>query len=208
MQTKKKEKLFLTQSITGFTMIELLVAIAISSIVMLIVIQFFMSTNQLNTIQEEVASTQQSIRAAMEIMSRDIRMAGLDSSNSAPDEGFADNGAENNDTDSDSVAIRYNYDGTGGCEVDRSYYFDSVNEQFMIRDGGSYQSLTEPGTIDSVTFSYTLGDGSNDPDPSASGNLGNIRVVSVRICGKITGAYSDVHTTTYCFSNSIKPRNM
>ncbi len=205
---KLKKNLFHSGNPEGFTLIELLVTLAVSSIVLLIIVQFFISTNQINTVQEKVAATQQNIRIAMEIMSRDIRMAGLNPTGTALNAGFADNGSENNDTDGDSVALRYDLDGDGGCEVDRSYYYDNANERFMIRNGGSFQSLTENGTISSVTFTYTLNDGSNDPDPSASGNLGNIRVVSVSICGKIAGSYSDVHTATYCFTNEIKPRNM
>ncbi|WDP88638.1 MAG: prepilin-type N-terminal cleavage/methylation domain-containing protein [Desulfobacter sp.] len=192
----------------GFTLIEILVTIAIASIVLLIVVQFFISTNKLNTIQEKVAATQQSLRAAMEIMSRDIRLAGLDPSGTAPDEGFVDNGTETMDTDGDSIAIRYDYDGDGGCETNVSYYYNSAKGTFNFWPGGASppQSLTEDGTVSSVTFSYTLADGTIDPDPTASGRLADIRVVSISICGTITGAYDDGRT--YCFSNTIRPRNM
>lgn len=194
----------------GFTLVELLVTLAVGSIFMLAVIQLFVSTNEINTVQEQLAGTQQSIRVAMEIMTRDLRMTGLDpvGGNGA---GFQTAASDNEDTDSTSVSLRYQYDenGDGADEtIDRSYYFDNANERLMLRDGAVYQSLTEDGTISSVTFSYILDDDSVDSDPSGNGNLGRIRVVSIRICGKITGAFENNHPATYCFSNTVRPRNM
>ncbi|MCW8800164.1 MAG: prepilin-type N-terminal cleavage/methylation domain-containing protein, partial [Desulfobacter sp.] len=101
------------QNSKGFTLIELLITVAISSIVLLMVTQVFMSTNKMNTIQENVASVQQDIRAAMDIMSTDIMMAGLDPSGSAANAGFADNGSDTDDTDSNSIALKYDHDGDG-----------------------------------------------------------------------------------------------
>ena len=103
----------------GFTLIELLVSLAISSIVLLLVTQMFISTNEMNTIQENVATVQQDIRAAMDIMSTDILMAGLDPSGTAVNAGFVNGGSDISDTDSNSVAVRYDYDGDGVCEVDQ-----------------------------------------------------------------------------------------
>ena len=54
------------QNHKGFTLIELLIALAISSIALLLVTQVFISTNKMNTIQENVAAVQQDIRAAMD----------------------------------------------------------------------------------------------------------------------------------------------
>lgn len=195
------------QNSKGFTLIELLVAVAISSFVLLLVTQVFISTNKLNTIQENVASVQQDIRAAMDIMSTDIMMAGLNPSGSATTgAGFADNVDDRYDTDSNSIALKYDHDGDGTCEVVRCYFYDSTNQlqRLMIREN-SNQPLTADNIRISVNFSYELADRSIDPDPSTNGNLAEIRLVTVKICGKITGAYA---TNTYCFSRSIKPRNL
>lgn len=196
----------------GFTLIELLVALAISSIVLLLVGQVFISTNKMNTIQENVASVQQDIRAAMDIMSTDIMMAGLDPSQSAANVGFVDNGNDNDDTDSNSISLRYDYNGDGDTtdtdDGDRCYYYDNVNQRLMMRNGASTQPLTEDGIISTLTFSYTLADNSIDATPDTTGNLANIRLVTVQICGRITGAYAADHPNTYCFSKTIKPRNL
>lgn len=211
----------------GFTIIELLVAIAISSIAVLLVSQVFISTNKMNTIQENVASVQQDTRSAMDIMSRDIMMAGLNPQRISPNPGgFFDNGYNSGDdyydnTDADSIALKYDYNGdgvidnnlvNGSYDVDRCYYYDSTNECLMMRDGANApEPLTDDtkkiGTV-TVSFSYTLADGSIDPDPSTNLNLDKIRIVNVQICGKIAGTYATDHPNNYCFSRTIKPRNL
>lgn len=196
------------QNHKGFTLIELLITLAISSIALLLVTQVFISTNKMNTIQENVASVQQDIRAAIDIMSTDIMMAGLDPTNLGC-AGFADNGSDDDDTDSNSIALKYDYDGENNdCEVDKCYHYDSVNQRLMVRSGGADRSLTADGIISAVTFSYTLADNSIDATPDTNGNLANIRLVTVQICGKITGTYAADHSNTYCFSRTIKPRNL
>ena len=193
----------------GFTLIELLIGLAIASFVLILIIRVFISTNKLNTIQENVASVQQDIRAAMDIMSTDIMMAGLNASGLAADAGFADNASDNDDTDSNSIAVKYDYDGDGACDIDRCYYYDNANLRLMIRNGAATaQPLTADNTISTVNFSYTLADGSIDSAPDTNGNLDNIRLVTIRICGKISGAYAADHADTYCFSRNIKPRNL
>lgn len=203
------KKINQVQNLKGFTLVELLVAIAISSIALLLVSQVFISTNKMNTIQENVASVQQDIRAAMDIMSTDIMMAGLDPSGSATNAGFADNGNtdDQNDTDNNSIALKYDYDGDGACEVDKCYYYDSAKQRIMIRNGASVQPLTADDIISKVDFSYTLADGSIDATPDTNSNLADIRLVTVEICGKITGTYAADHPNIYCFSRNIKPRN-
>ncbi|MDD4274813.1 MAG: prepilin-type N-terminal cleavage/methylation domain-containing protein [Desulfobacter postgatei] len=197
------------QNFKGFTLVELLVAVAISSIALLLVTQVFISTNKMNTIQENVASVQQDIRAAMDIMSTDIMMAGLNPHDPpATDAGFADDVDDKYDTDSNSIALKYDYDGDGACEIDRRYYYDSAKQCLMIRNGAVAQPLTADDTITTVNFSYTLADGSIDPDPSTNSNRDDIRLVTVQICGKITGTYAADHPNIYCFSRNIKPRNL
>ena len=195
---------------SGFTLIELLVALGISSIILALVSQLFISTNEINTVQEEVAAVQQDIRAAMDIMATDILMTGLDPSGTATDEGFQNNGNDDDDTDMNSVALKYDYDGDGTCETDRCYFFDANAETLKIRPDSvsGLESLTKDGTIASVRFSYALADGSVDTAPDDNLNLDKIRIVTVTVCGKISGTYRSKYPGTYCFSKDIKPRNM
>lgn len=62
----------------GFTLVELLVAIAVAGIVLAIVSTFFVRSGRIYVEQNVTAALQQEVRAAMEIMGREIRMAGYD----------------------------------------------------------------------------------------------------------------------------------
>jgi prepilin-type N-terminal cleavage/methylation domain-containing protein len=65
----------------GVTLIELLVVLVISGIVIGGVYRVFVSQTKAYTVQDQVAEIQQDVRGAMEIMLRDIRMAGFQSRN-------------------------------------------------------------------------------------------------------------------------------
>lgn len=62
----------------GFTLLELLIAMAISSIVIASVYSSYASQQKSYVVQEQVAVMQQNLRGALVIMDRDIRMAGYD----------------------------------------------------------------------------------------------------------------------------------
>lgn len=208
----------------GFTLIELLVAVAISSIVLLALGQFFISTNKTNTIQEKVAASQQDVRTVMEMITRDLRMAGLDPTKDA-DAGFTDN---SDGTNSNSIAFAFDYYDDAGdpysdgdCDDDREhvcYSFDEDNGKIMYRwsnDGGANwpgaQSLTQDNTISSLEFEYfedkdALDSNTTISDPAA--NLEDIEIVRITICGTITGAYAEDLNNELCFSNVVRPRNL
>lgn len=60
----------------GFTLVELLVALALTGMVMAVVYKTFASQQKVYVMQEDGSAMQQDLRAAMEIMSKDLRMAG------------------------------------------------------------------------------------------------------------------------------------
>jgi len=64
------------QNDKGFTLIELMIAITISSVLMLGVSQIFSSSKRTYKLNTELARTQENIRYSIEEMSRDLRMAG------------------------------------------------------------------------------------------------------------------------------------
>jgi type IV pilus assembly protein PilW len=69
---------------TGFSMIELLISIAIFSIMSAAVYGVYISTSRASTLQNASAGVQQSVRAALEIMVQDIRMAGYNPTGADP----------------------------------------------------------------------------------------------------------------------------
>jgi prepilin-type N-terminal cleavage/methylation domain-containing protein len=63
---------------SGFTLVELAVALAIMSFVLAAIYGVFSLSSRTYTTQDATTTGQQNLRAAMEIMVMDIRMAGLD----------------------------------------------------------------------------------------------------------------------------------
>lgn len=77
----------------GFTLIEILIALAISGIVSTALITTFLSQQKSYVVQENVAGMQQNLRGGMEIMTGEIRLAGYpgdDPGNKVDDVGILD----------------------------------------------------------------------------------------------------------------------
>ncbi|MDI6762087.1 MAG: prepilin-type N-terminal cleavage/methylation domain-containing protein [Thermodesulfobacteriota bacterium] len=66
----------------GITIIELLVGLVICAIVIAAIYRVFTAQSNAYVVQDQVVEVQQNIRSAMEIMVRDLRMAGFDYDNS------------------------------------------------------------------------------------------------------------------------------
>ena len=77
----KNNKIILTCS-RGFTLVELMVSMVIAVIVLAALSQMFIQYNRLYTLENARATLQQEMRAAMDVMTRDIRMAAADSEDS------------------------------------------------------------------------------------------------------------------------------
>jgi type IV pilus assembly protein PilW len=68
----------------GFTLPELMIAMAVGSIIMAVIYSTYQAQQKSYTTQHLVVEMQQNIRAAMSLMKREIRMAGYDPSESSP----------------------------------------------------------------------------------------------------------------------------
>src|SRR5512136_780107 len=65
----------------GLTLIELLVALVISAIVIAAIYRLFVVQTRAYTVQDQAVEVQQTVRSAMEILLRDLRMTGFDFDN-------------------------------------------------------------------------------------------------------------------------------
>ena len=65
----------------GVTLIELLVALVIAAITLAGIYRVFISQTKTYAVQDQVVEVQQSVRGAMDILLRDLRMAGFDDDN-------------------------------------------------------------------------------------------------------------------------------
>jgi len=68
------------RTISGFTLVELITSMAIGMIVLSALYSVFIMQNRTLSTQEQIAEIQQTARIGMDIMLRDIRMAGYNPS--------------------------------------------------------------------------------------------------------------------------------
>ncbi|MBW1937728.1 MAG: prepilin-type N-terminal cleavage/methylation domain-containing protein [Deltaproteobacteria bacterium] len=158
----------------GFTLVELLVAMAISGIVAGAIFTAFQSQQKSYLIQDQVTEMQQNLRAGMDIMVRDIRMAGY--SQGAPGFGITDISPRDTDDNVDititgngSFEFTADFDdnGTlsGGETISYSVYDSPVDTPDGRNDlgrnsGGGRQLVAE--NIEALGFAYAFdanGDG-------------------------------------------------
>lgn len=182
---------------SGFTIIELLVSIAISGIVLLAITQLFATSNEMYHEQDDIANYQQDIRAALGIMVGDIRMAGCDPTDTG--------GAGFIVANASKIEFTYDLNGSGTLQT-YGYQFDSSDNciGYRMPSDSNFYPLTEEDSISSISsksnFAYTLV-GSNSTISDAAGSFDDIRMVHINVC-------TEVENKEYCFTNTIKPRNM
>lgn len=90
----------------GLTIVELMIAMVMGLAVLAAVLNLFVHHNRTNAAQQEVAYAQQNIRAAMDLMTRDIRGAGYNPTDAA---GFSGILA----ADDDTIRIQTDLNGDG-----------------------------------------------------------------------------------------------
>ena len=75
---KEKMTMFRYTNKKGFTLIELVIAMAVSSVVMAVIYSTYRAQLRSNVTQQALIEMQQNARAAMYAMERDIRLASYD----------------------------------------------------------------------------------------------------------------------------------
>lgn len=167
----------------GFTLVEIMVAMAISGIVMASVYIAFLSQQNSYLAQEQVAEMQQNIRAGVNIMVREIRMAGFDPSGTKNYNVLA---ASNN---SFSFTADINMDG-GAPGAGETFLYelydtgaDGINDALRRTPGANTVAFAVAENIEQLEFSYTLEDGTQTTAPTAS-QLSEIRNVQISILAR------------------------
>jgi len=182
----------------GFTLIELLIAMAVGLIVLGAVYSVFIIQNKTYKVQEQIAEMQQNARAAMDMMTREIRMAGYNPAGAAFD-GVTYSTSQ--------LQIRADLDGDGtpdDANENIIYSHDTANLQIDRDTGGGAQPLIE--NVQAFTFEYLDGDG------TATTTTANIRQVRITITMR-TANPDPVYTSnggyrTYSLTSVITPRNL
>jgi prepilin-type N-terminal cleavage/methylation domain-containing protein len=143
----------------GFTLIEILVVLALGLVVLGAVLNIFIKQNETSRAQQEIAYAQQNVRAAMDLMMREIRNAGCDM------EGTAFSGANSEvipQAEGTVIQVRTDCRGDndgdppdGHCDDPNEDVTYSVNASFQLERNGQVL-VDSPGGI---SFGYVLSDG-------------------------------------------------
>jgi type IV pilus assembly protein PilW len=190
------------RNLEGFTLVELMVSMGIGMVILAAVTTTFMSQTRIYNAQEQINEMQQNARGVLDILSRELKMAGYKPNGG----GF--NGVTYSTTQL-MVQADLNSDGaistSSTANEQITYAFDSANEQITRAVGsGSAQILAEH--ITAFTFNYLNSTG------AATTVSANIRQVSITITAKTAkpdpNYTSDGGYRTYTTSATITPGNL
>jgi len=147
----------------GFTLVELLVAMAMAAVVMGAVYSLYKSQQDSYIAQDQVVEMQQNVRAALYQMARDMRMAGFNPQRAPNVGGFVtqlpDDGGGTTTTDSTNIAFTIDQDSNGVIDIDAddeqiAYRLDNATsalQKFRVSDD-SWQTVAD--NISAVDFVY------------------------------------------------------
>jgi type IV pilus assembly protein PilW len=180
----------------AFTLIELLIAMAISGIVMTAIYATYQSQQKSYLVQEEVAAIQQNLRATMYFMTQQIREAGCDPSGNL-NAGivtanfnkiqFTEDVRDNDDTDADGIIPNGN---TNDRYEDITYSLETsgntnnLHLETVFVQGQPKGGKTVSENIDALDFVYLDQSGNvlnDDGNGNVTTNINKIRSVEVTL---------------------------
>lgn len=185
-------------NVHGFTLVELVIAMGVSVIVIAALYAAYSTQQRHHTAQTQVVEMQQNIRAAMTLISRDIRMIGYDPS------GNANSGIEEMEQDCFHFTIDFNEDGDtndAGEHIAYDLYVDgttstlgrAVNDPSATppvppssvtctdQGGGHYESTSHEAVaqvIEALEFEYL------DSDGNVTANANEVRTVVISMLAR------------------------
>lgn len=207
----------------GFTLIELMIAMAVGLVLLAAVYSFFILQNKELNKQEQVAVMQDNARMAMDMMTREIMMAGYGATSSLPrcvGTTTATNTpcvgitAANTNSISFSADLDNSGSTTSGSNENITYdlYTTAAGVQVLGRssNGGSHQPVVEniypSGTEPALSFTYLKADGS---PITGSPDLSLIRSIQIVITARTANV--DPATGNYRYftlTSKVAPRNL
>jgi len=150
----------------GFTLVELLIAVALTGVISLAVFQLFSNQERAFSIQDQVGEMQQNVRVTMEMITRDARMAGYKIPAS-----FAmvvyNNVAGGNIVDGGGVTVGTN--SKAGTDAVTFSYVDGNSPTYAVNTPGG--SLTAANFTICVEDAYISGNNVNASFPYQVGDV-------------------------------------
>jgi len=195
----------------GFTLVELMVSMAIGLIVLSSIAGTFTVQTRQNSAEEQLGQMQQNVRGALDLMIREIHMAKYDPAATA-----FPSGTYGVTYSASQLEIKSDMDGNGTLDSATSgsveniiYVYDSANLRITRQLGtaGTAQILAD--NVTAFTFNYFDANGSA---VTSSANSGNIRKVTLSITARTAKADpsypSNGGKRTYQISADVTPPNM
>ncbi|WP_457551909.1 prepilin-type N-terminal cleavage/methylation domain-containing protein [Desulfobacula sp.] len=191
-----EDTIFITNQNKGFTLIEILIALSISTIVMIALYQTFNYQQNSYAVQENISEMQQNIRGAILMMTREIREAGCDPTETSNAgilvatagqlrftrdiAGNTVTGSHDGDTDDSNEEIAFGFSNSN--DVNSNGIADgggadwSSPQDLGRNSGGGFQPIAE--NIEAIEFNYILEDGTTTTAPAL---LSEIRAVQISL---------------------------
>jgi len=175
----------------AFTLVEILIAMAMVGIVMAGIYTVFISTNRSYHTQDRVADAQQRVRVGIDFMVRDIRLAGLDPAVDPAIDPVDGNGAGIKEATATTLRLTADFDmngvidnGDGASPVNQeriTYDFsnNTLRRQLYENTGNATGWQTLINDVSALVFTYRDASGFIIPVPVSAANLPNIRTVEI-----------------------------
>ncbi len=173
----------------GFTLTELMVSLVISGVLMTAVYAVFNSQQKSYAVQDQLAGAHQNLRAAMNLMVKDIRMAGFDP--------LKDPNAGISEAEANKIAFKMRPDSNGDGKVDESDELKSIEYSLvdsgidadhtiddLVRKFGDTGRLPVAQNIDALDFVYLDEEGKPLEFPILEPKLRDIRAVQITLVAR------------------------
>ncbi len=182
----------------GFTLVEIMVAMVIALVVLgALVGNFIMQHNNYRQ-QAEVTETQEYVRAGIEMMTRELLMAGY---NPAEASGT---GILSGETDSIRFAADLDEDGFISGDEEITYTLDTVDLQLTRND----EPLAENIPSDGLEFIYYDENNSELSIPLISADLARVRRITIWLKGRTKSQKPGYGYSFRELESSVVPRNL
>ncbi|MDO9228598.1 MAG: prepilin-type N-terminal cleavage/methylation domain-containing protein [Syntrophales bacterium] len=200
----------------GFSLVEMLIAMAVGMVVLGAMYSVFTIQDKTFANQENFVEMQQSVRAGMDMMAREIMMAGYDpagvNSDANPSNDFSGVTVNASQLQIREDIADLNGDGDTGDENENivyiyKYYDENSDYPYQIKrktGDGSFQPFVE--NVQSFTFQYLDGAGNVT---TVSANVRRIRITITGRTAKPDPAYpANGGYRTYTLTSIAAPRNL
>jgi type IV pilus assembly protein PilW len=183
----------------GFTVVELLIALAIMSVIIGAMFSFSIAQRKYFSVQEEISEMTQNTRAAMDMIAGELAMAGYNPSGAAAFSGIPYGASQ--------LQIYADLNGDGDRtdpNEDITYTYDTSSKRILRNTGGGDQPFSE--NIQSFIFEYL------DAQGNATFATANVRQIRLTITGR-TGKPDPLYTKdsgyrTFTLKLLVTPRNL